>query len=55
MIAETTLGEHGKDDERALTPEFRAIDGFDFFGDYDKALSGGVTTVQIFHVQPEIH
>jgi imidazolonepropionase-like amidohydrolase len=47
VIAETTLGERGKDDERALTPEFRAIDGFDFYGDYRSALSGGVTTVQI--------
>ncbi|HZY87882.1 MAG TPA: amidohydrolase family protein, partial [Gemmataceae bacterium] len=47
VIAETTLGEGGRDDERALTPEFRAIDGFDFYGDYRPALSGGVTTVQI--------
>ena len=47
VIAETTLGERGQDDERALTPEFRAIDGFDFYGDYRGALSGGVTTVQI--------
>ena len=47
VIAETTLGERGQDDERALTPEFRAIDGFDFYGDYRSALSGGVTTVQI--------
>ncbi len=47
VIAETTLGEHGRDDERTLTPEFRAIDGFDFYGDYHTALAGGVTTVQI--------
>ncbi|MCI0465228.1 MAG: amidohydrolase family protein [Gemmataceae bacterium] len=47
VIAETSLGEKGRDDERALTPEFRAIDGFDFYGDYHAALSGGVTTVQI--------
>jgi imidazolonepropionase-like amidohydrolase len=47
VIAETTLGEGGRDDDRALTPEFRAIDGFDFYGDYRPALSGGVTTVQI--------
>jgi imidazolonepropionase-like amidohydrolase len=47
VIAETTLGEHGRDDERALTPEFRAIDGFDFYADYRTALAGGVTTVQI--------
>lgn len=47
VIAETTLGERGRDDERSLTPEFRALDGFDFFADYSSALSGGVTTVQI--------
>src|SRR5262249_9507356 len=47
VIAETTLGERGRDDDRALTPEFRAIDGFDFYADYTAALSGGVTTVQI--------
>src|SRR5439155_26538351 len=47
VMAETTLGERGRDDERTLTPEFRAIDGFDFFADYSPALSGGVTTVQI--------
>ena len=33
---------------RALAdPEFQAIDGFDFYGDYSKAIAGGVTTVQI--------
>src|SRR5207249_9935014 len=47
VIAETTLGERGRDEERALSPEFRAIDGFDFYADYQAALSGGVTTVQI--------
>jgi imidazolonepropionase-like amidohydrolase len=47
VIAETTMAEAGRDDERALTPEFRAIDGFDFYADYQRALSGGVTTVQI--------
>jgi imidazolonepropionase-like amidohydrolase len=47
VIAETTLGERGRDDERALTPECRALDGFDFYADYGQALSGGVTTVQI--------
>jgi imidazolonepropionase-like amidohydrolase len=47
VIAQTTLGEGGVDDERTLTPEFRALDGFDFYGDYSNALSGGVTTVQI--------
>ena len=41
------IGRGGKDDERSLTPEFRAIDGFDFYGDDSKAIAGGVTTVQI--------
>src|SRR5262249_24715101 len=47
VIAETTLGERGRDDERALTPEFRAIDGFDFYADQKRPLAGGVTTVQL--------
>jgi imidazolonepropionase-like amidohydrolase len=47
VVAETTLAERGRDDDRALTPEFRAIDGFDFYADYTPALSGGVTTVQV--------
>jgi imidazolonepropionase-like amidohydrolase len=47
VIGQTTLGERGKDDDHSLTPEFRAIDGFDFYSDYSKALAGGVTTVQI--------
>ncbi len=47
VIAETTLGERGRDDDRTLTPEFLALDGFDFFADYSRALAGGVTTVQI--------
>ncbi len=47
VIGQTTLGERGRDDERSLTPEFQAIDGFDFYGDYSKAIAGGVTTVQM--------
>ena len=47
VIGQTTLGERGKDDERSLTPEFRAIDGFDFYGDYTKAEAGGGTPLQI--------
>jgi imidazolonepropionase-like amidohydrolase len=46
VIAETSLGA-GADDERTLTPEVRAVDGFDFYGDYSKLLAGGVTTVQV--------
>lgn len=46
VVAETTLAERGRDDVETLTPQLRAIDGFDFYGDHDAALSGGVTTVQ---------
>jgi imidazolonepropionase-like amidohydrolase len=47
VIAETTLAERDRDDEHALTPDFRALDGFDFYADYSRALAGGVTTVQL--------
>ncbi len=47
VVAETTLGEKGRDDEQALTPQFLAINGFDFYGDYQSILAGGVTTVQL--------
>ena len=47
VVAETGLGEVSSDDERALTPEVRAIDGFDPFADCDRVLAGGVTTVQL--------
>lgn len=47
VIAETTLADRGKDDLLALTPQYRAIDGFDHFGDYSTILAGGVTTVQL--------
>ena len=46
VIAETSLGV-GNDDDRTLTPEVRAVDGFDFYGDYTPYLAGGVTTVQV--------
>jgi imidazolonepropionase-like amidohydrolase len=47
VIGQTTLAERGRDDERSLTPEFQALDSFDFYGDFSKAIAGGVTTVQI--------
>ena len=47
VAAETGLGVVSADDERALTPEVRAIDGFDPFADFEAPLSGGVTTVQL--------
>ncbi len=46
VIAETSVGV-SSDDDRTLTPEVRAVDGFDFYGDYTSYLSGGVTTIQI--------
>jgi imidazolonepropionase-like amidohydrolase len=47
IAAETTLAEKGRDDQHALTPHHRAIDGFDPYADYSAALAGGVTTVQL--------
>jgi imidazolonepropionase-like amidohydrolase len=47
VAAETTLSERGRDDQLALTPHYRAIDGFDWYADYSAPLSGGVTTVQL--------
>ncbi|QDV34538.1 amidohydrolase family protein [Tautonia plasticadhaerens] len=47
VAAETGLGAVREDDERALTPEVRAIDGFDPFAEFDGPLSGGVTSVQL--------
>src|SRR5262249_27373079 len=47
VVAETNLAERGRDDLHALTPEHRAIDGFDPFADYASAVAGGVTTVQL--------
>lgn len=46
VIAETSIG-IATDDERTLTPEVRAIDGFDLFADYSDFVAAGVTTVQI--------
>lgn len=46
VIAETSIG-IASDDERTLTPEVRAIDGFDLFADYSNYVAAGVTTVQI--------
>lgn len=47
VIAETTLAERGRDEEEAVTPYIRAMDGFDFFGEYDALLAVGITTVQL--------
>ncbi|WP_169975633.1 amidohydrolase family protein [Tautonia rosea] len=47
VAAESGLGVVSADDERALTPGVRAIDGFDPFADFNGPLSGGVTTVHL--------
>src|SRR5262249_21048234 len=47
IAAETSLAEKGRDDLVAITPQYRAADGFDPYGDPATALAGGVTTAQI--------
>ncbi|MDP1563978.1 MAG: hypothetical protein Q8M16_21565 [Pirellulaceae bacterium] len=47
ILAETSLAEGGADDEFAISPEVRAIDGFDFFAPQHESLAAGVTTVQL--------
>src|SRR5262245_15287156 len=47
VVAETTIAEKGRDDLHALTPHYRAADGFDPYADYSTVLAGGVTSVQI--------
>lgn len=43
----TTLAEPSGDDEESVTPDIRAVDGFNFYGEYRRMLAGGVTTVYI--------
>jgi len=43
----TTLAEPAGDDEESVTPDIRAVDAFDFYGEYRRLLAGGVTTVYI--------
>lgn len=47
VIAQTNLVESTSADEFAISPEVRAVDGFDPFGDYEELLAAGITTVQI--------
>jgi imidazolonepropionase-like amidohydrolase len=47
VMAETTFSERGRDEEEAITPYIRAVDGFDYFGEYDSLLSVGITTIQL--------
>ena len=47
VVAQTTLVESNAAVTLSLTPEVRALDGFDLFRDFDKYLEAGVTTVQL--------
>ncbi len=47
VIAQSALVESSNDSEYTVTPEVRAIDGFDPFGDYKQWIEAGVTTVQL--------
>ena len=47
VIAETGLATGSQDGNETIAPALLAIDGFDFFADFDNLLAGGVTTVQI--------
>ncbi|MHC4400612.1 MAG: amidohydrolase family protein [Planctomycetota bacterium] len=42
----TTLAEQ-REDEESITPDIRAKDAFDFYGEYRRMLAGGVTTVYV--------
>ncbi len=44
--AYTTLADR-RDDEQSVTPDVKAIDAFDFYGDYRPMLAGGVTTAYV--------
>ena len=46
VLPQTGLGGN-QTEERTITPEIRAIDGFDFFADRDTLLESGITTVQV--------
>ncbi len=47
VIAETSLATGSRDGNETIAPAQLAIDGFDFFAEFDNLLAGGVTTVQI--------
>ncbi len=46
VAAQTTLS-GAEAEDRTITPEIRALDGFDFFADRNDLLKSGVTTVQV--------
>ena len=47
LIAAQTNLSGAADEDRTLTPQIRAVDGFDFFADRGDLLKSGITTVQI--------
>ena len=48
VAADSHLSGHG-DDRYNVTPDFVAIDGFDYLRSYYRALAGGVTTANVLH------
>ena len=46
VIPQTSLG-GSQTEERTITPQIRALDGFDFFADRDTLIESGITTVQV--------
>ncbi|MFK7770181.1 MAG: amidohydrolase family protein [Mariniblastus sp.] len=47
LIAAQTNLSGAADEERTLTPQISALDGFDFFADRNELLKSGITTAQI--------
>lgn len=47
VVAQSNLLESSRSDSFAISPQVRAVDGYDPFDDYDQFLAGGVTTIQI--------
>ncbi len=46
VLPQTSLGGN-QTEERTITPQIRALDGFDFFADRDTLIESGITTVQV--------
>ena len=46
VLPQTSLG-GTQTEERTITPQIRALDGFDFFADRDTLIESGITTVQV--------
>lgn len=47
VAVESELAVPGIEDERNTTPEYQAIDAFNFFEEYPSLLAGGITTIQL--------